>query len=192
MPCIEVHSWHKLCTILIIIIDETGSDRRDHIRKFGYQIRGLTPTYHRFFCRGSHISSIAAISSEGLLTYETLTGTTNGDKFLDFVRGSLIPCMHSFPETRSVVIMDNCSIHHIQEVKEEFEAAGIVLIFLPPYSPDYNPCEEMFSYIKYYLKDHDEILQSMNTQSCIHVLHSAFASVTKLQCKNWIAHAGYN
>lgn len=176
----------------LVWIDETGSDHRDHIRKFGYQIRGLPPVYRRLVYRGVRISAIAAISSEGLITHELLTGTTNGEIFLDFLRGSLIPSMQSFPATRSVVIMDNCSIHHVQQVKQLLEAAGILLIFLPPYSPDYNPCEEMFSYIKYYLKDHDELLQSMDTRSCKHVLHSAFESITESQCKNWISHAGYN
>lgn len=172
-------------------VDETGSDCRNQIRKFGYQIRGVTPVYYRFLSRGVRVSSIVAINSEGLLVYETLTGTTNGDIFYDFLRGNLIPCMQSFPGPRSILIMDNCSIHHVQQVKELLDAAGILLIFLPPYSPDYNPCEEMFSYIKYYLKDHDEILQSMDTQSRKQILHSAFENVTGSQCKNWISHAGY-
>jgi hypothetical protein len=49
--------------------------------------------------------------------------------------------MHPFPGEMSISIMDNCSVHHIQEVTDLLEAAG--LIFLPPYSPDYNPCEEL-------------------------------------------------
>ena len=56
-------------------VDETGSDCRDHIRKFGYQVIGLAPVYHRFLIRETHVSSIAAISSEGLMAYETLTDT---------------------------------------------------------------------------------------------------------------------
>ena len=48
--------------------------------------------------------------------------------------------------------MDNCSIHHIQEVKNILLQAGILLLYLPPYSPDLNPAKELFSYVKYYLK----------------------------------------
>lgn len=142
--------------------------------------------------RGTRLSVISAISSEGLLAHEILTGTTNGDKFYDFLRGSLIPCMQTFPAPRSVLIMDNCSIHHIQKVKDLLDACGILLIFLPPYSPDYNPCEEMFSYVKYYLKDHDELLRySTSIQVFRQILNAAFLSVTDSQCKQWIAHAGY-
>ena len=95
------------------------------------------------------------------MIFEMITGTTNGETFFDFIRGSVIPCMQPFPAPGSILVMDNCSIHHIQEVKDILDQAGILslLLYLPPYSPDLNPAEEMFSYVKYYLKDHDEILQ---------------------------------
>ena len=51
---------------------------------------------------------------------------------------------------RSIVVLDNCSIHHMQHVIDLFVAAGILVLFLPPYSPDYMPIEETFSYVKYY------------------------------------------
>ena len=66
---------------------------------------------------------------------------------------------------------------------------GILVLFLPPYSPDMNPIEEMFSYIKYYLKDHDAILQAMDDP--LPLLEASFESVTKDQCVGWIRHAGY-
>ena len=91
-------------------------------------LRGLR---HRLLVRGSRISSVAAMSSSGVLAYEFHTNTLNGD---NFVRGKLIPSVQPFPGPN---LMDNCSIHHVEEVKQE------------TYSPDYNPCEEMFSYVKY-------------------------------------------
>lgn len=161
-------------------LDETGSNRKDHFRKFGYQLRGLTPVYHRDTNKGTRVSSIVAMNSEGLLGYELLIGTTNGDTFFDFVRGTLIPNMQPFPAMNSILIMDNCSIHHVQQVKDLMTSVGILVHFLPPYSPDYNPCEELFSYVKYYLKNHDEILQSIpSTDFHKQVLQSAFMSVTK-------------
>ena len=170
-------------------VDETGSDNRDQIRKFGYALRGLPPLYHRFLVRGTRISSIVAMGCEGVLTFDMVTGTTNGETFFDFIRGS-IPSMQPFPAPCSILIMDNCSIHHIQEVKDILDLAGILLLYLPPYSPDLNPAEEMFSYVKYYLKDHDEILQHSSDSKDI--IKSAFESVTSEQCNKWIAHSGYN
>lgn len=170
-------------------VDETGSDNCDQIRNFGYALRGLTPVHYRFLVRGTRISTIAGMSCEGLLTHEMVTGTTNGDKFYDFIRGSLIPCMQLFPGPGSILIMDNCSIHHIEEVKDLLDAAGMLVIFLLPYSPDLNPAEEMFSYVKYYLKDHSELL--LCSKDSIDMLKSAFESVTMEQCNKWITHAGY-
>lgn len=117
-------------------IDETVSDCRDHIRKCGYQIRGMAPVYHQFLTRGTRVSTIAAISSEGLTVYETLTGTTNGDTFFGFLAWQSDPLYAIFPSPK---IMDNCSIHHVNQVKQLLDAVGIVLMYLPPYSPDYNP-----------------------------------------------------
>ena len=88
------------------------------------------------------------------LTYESVE--LNSDCFFDFVRGTLLPQLQPFDGTnpRSV---DNCSV---QSVSELFEAAGVVLLFLPPYSPEMMPIEEAFSYIKGYLKQHDDCLHS--------------------------------
>ena len=65
----------------------------------------------------------------------------NADLFYEFARGSLIPNMLAFDghNPKSVVIMDNCSIHHVDYVGQLFHDAGILLQFLPPYSPDINP-----------------------------------------------------
>ena len=72
--------------------------------------------------------------------------------FFDFVRGQLIPNMHPFSGDRSIVVMDNCTVHHIEQLKDLARNVGILLRFLPPYSSDLNPIEEMFSYMKQYLK----------------------------------------
>ena len=90
-------------------LDETGSDRRKSMRKFGYSLRGFLPVCHRLLVRGKRISAIAAICSEGILGVELTT--VDGDKFVDFIRGTLIPNMHAYDGTssKSVVVMDNCA-----------------------------------------------------------------------------------
>ena len=130
-------------------IDETGSASRDAIRKYGYSLRGTRPEYHRLLTRGKRINAIAAMSSTGIIALDLTTDTVNGDKFFDFLRASLIPNMMSFNGTnpQSIVIMDNCSVHHVEEVTELLRQAGIIVLFLPPYSPDLNPIEEAFGYI---------------------------------------------
>ena len=130
-------------------LDESGCNRRDQIRKFGYSLRGEPPVYHRFLHRGERISAICAMSTEGLMAYKLLKGTVNGERFLEFIQGVLIPEMQPFDgeNPHSVLVLDNCSIHHTQPVTEALRQMGILTLFLPPYSPDMNPVEELFSYI---------------------------------------------
>ena len=66
---------------------------KDHIRRFGYALRGECPPYHRLLHRGKRISATA---TTGLLAVELKKGTNNGDTVYDFVRGSLIPNMLPF------------------------------------------------------------------------------------------------
>ena len=82
--------------------------------------------------------------------------------------------------------MDNCSIHH---VKVSAQHLGIVIMYLPPYSPDLNPLEEAFSYVKQYLRKHDELLQAL-PDPC-DVLREASDSTTSDHIMSWVLHAGY-
>ena len=113
----------------LVWMDETGSDRRDQLRKFGYAIRGQPAICKQLVSRGTRISAIVAMSSDGVEAYELSLGSTNSKTLLDFVRGSLIPITRPFPDKHSIVIMDNCSIHHVQEVKDLFESFGVLLMY---------------------------------------------------------------
>ena len=176
---------------MFVWVDETGCDRRDQVRKYGYALRGERLVYHRFLYRGTRLSAIVAMTCEGVMAKELTVGAIDGSKLSNFLRGKLIPKMQPFDgeSKHSILIVDNCSIHHVQEVKDLLRDTGILYFFLPPYSPDLNPVEELFSYIKYYLREHDLVLESMT--SMIPVWNAAFYSVRAQQCKGWIEHAGY-
>ena len=75
-------------------------------------------------------------------------GSVNGEKFEHFVKECLLPVLMPYDgvNPRSIVVMGNASIHHVQQVTDLIEnQAKEKLIFLPPYSPDLNPAEEVFS-----------------------------------------------
>lgn len=103
-----------------------------------------------------------------------------------FLLGILIPGMLQFDGSnpRSVLLMDNCTIHHVAPALELLEDAGILTMFIPPYSPDFNPAEELFSYVKFYLNQHDDILQACSDPKPI--IRAAFNSVEKEDCIGWI------
>ena len=89
----------------------------------------------------------------------------------------------------SIVIMDNCSIHYNEEALDLLKECGIFVIFLPPYSPDYNPIELTFSYVKKFIQEHEEIIQAAD--NLLDIIKSAFDNITPAQCKNWIKSCGY-
>ena len=92
------------------------------------------------------MSAIACMSIAGLLDVKTIIGISDGDAFYDFVHTHLLPHLMPFNGTNphSVVILDNCSIHHVPQVAQSIQDVGALLIYLPPYSPDLNPIEELF------------------------------------------------
>ena len=69
------------------------------------------------------------------------------------------------------------------------QQGGVVTLYLTPYSPDFNPAVEAFSYVKGYLKKHDEVLQS--GAPLHYILNAAFESITNKHCDSWITDSGY-
>ena len=124
-------------------VDETGSDDRNRRRKFGYSLRGEPPVCHHLLHRGRRISAIVAMSTDGVVTYDLVHGSVNGEKFIQFLQGKLVPEMLPYDgeNPRSILVMDNCSIHHVQPVMDTLKQMGILVLFLPPYSLDMNPIE---------------------------------------------------
>ena len=171
---------------MLVFVDETGADRRDSLRKFGYSLRGKRTRAQKLIARGHHISAISAMSTNGILECQFHNGTINGDKLYSFVENSLLPHLMPFNGTNehSVVIMDNASIHHIQDISELIASVGALLIYLPPYSPDLNPIEEVFSSVKSYLKANEVLLQI--TDDIESVLLAAFMNISNDDCKAWV------
>ena len=136
-------------------LDEIGADRRNTLRKYGFSIRGKPAQKHSLLVRGEHVSGITLISVNGLLDVDVVKGSVDGDKFYDFVQKHLLPHLMPFNgvNPHSVVILDNCSIHHVDGIASMIEEVGALVHFLPPYSPDFNPIEETFSKVKAEMKN---------------------------------------
>jgi len=87
------------------------------------------------------------------------SGTVDGEYFVQWVRKKLCPVLGNYErgEPRSVVVLDNASIHHSDEVVDLIHATGAVIIYSAPYSPTLNPIENYFSMYKKYLKNLGEV-----------------------------------
>ena len=178
---------------LIVFIDETGCDRRNAIQRYAYGLRGKPVRCQKLLVRGEHISAIAAMSVEGLLEVKIVRGGVTGEIFDEFVNKQLLFHLMSFngSNPNSIVIMDNCSIHHTESVAQSFDDIGVIVHYLPPYSPDYNPIELLFSKVKYLIKRMEVELSAVEDIETI--VLTAFAAVTKEDCEAWINCSGiYN
>ena len=121
---------------MMVWIDETGCDRRNSLRKYGYGMRGQRPQDHQLQLRGVRYSSIGILSCEGINdVYYITEGSINGDTFLHFICTMLVLILNPFDgqNTNYVVIMDNASIHHTDSVVSMINATGALIRFLPPY-----------------------------------------------------------
>ena len=133
---------------MMLWIDETGCDRRNALRKYGYDIRGQPPQEHTLILRGKRHSAIGILSTEGVEDVYITDGTVDGDKFLEFVRQNLLPFLMPFngQNPNFIVILDNASsVHHVDQVVELITSVRALVRFLPPYSPDMNPIKELFT-----------------------------------------------
>ena len=174
-----------------IWVDETGSDKRNALRKYAYSLRGVTPINHCLYTSGRRISAISAISTRGVEDVYLAEGGVNGDTFCDFIEKCLLPVLMPFngSNPRSIVVIDNASIHHIDEVVQLVSSVGALLWFLPPYSPDLNPIEPVFSQVKSYLNNNSVAYRISDNPRLF--VHAAFTSVTHEHCLGHIEHAGY-
>jgi transposase len=90
------------------------------------------------------VSALVAISVEEVITYEMIDKSYNSVTFRDFLC-RLIP---QLKEHQKYILMDNVSFHHNREALQLLQENSIRPLFIPPYSPEYNPIEEVFSVVK--------------------------------------------
>ena len=119
---------------MFVFLDETGTSNRDVMLKYGYSWRGRPAVAQKLLVRGQHLSSIAIMSTAGLLDCVTVTGAVDGDTFYEFVHKHLLPRLKPFDGTseQSIVVMDNVSIHHVDGIVDMIQEVGAMVMFIPP------------------------------------------------------------
>ena len=126
---------------------------------------------------------IAGLRHDGVVAPFVIDGAMNGATFLAYIEQVLAPTL----QPDDIVIIDNASIHKVAGVAEAIEAVGGKLLYLPQYSPDFNPIEQAFSKLKALFRKAAERTVP-NLQRRIAKLLRCF---TATECANFFAHAGY-
>jgi len=87
--------------------------------------------------------------------------------------------------------MDNCSFHHTGGAVELIQSTGVLLHFLPPYSPDLSLTEQLFSKVKACLKENDKAIEHADEKTLMDFMYAAFSTVTLEDCFSWFGDCGY-
>ena len=126
---------------------------------------------------------ISAIRSDGVAAAMVTEGATDALVFRGFVEHFLVPVL----QPGQIVVMDNLSSHKVKGIREAIEAVGAELWYLPPYSPDLNPIEPMWSKVKAVLRS----LARRTTTTLYRAIGQALTCVEATECLNYFRHCGY-
>lgn len=166
----------------LVFIDETGASTkmarpRGRARK-GERCRAAVPHGH-----WKTTTFTAGLRLTGLAAPMLLDGPMNGDAFLAYVEQVLAPEL----EPDDIVIMDNLPAHKVTGVRQAIETAGASLLYLPPYSPDFNPIEMAFSKLKAILRK----AAARSIDDLWQVIADALDEFSQQDCTNYFTAAGY-
>ncbi|KAE8222658.1 hypothetical protein CF319_g4182 [Tilletia indica] len=170
----------------LVFADESSFNNRTALRPRGWAPLGEHAIERQLFLRGERFSLLPALSMDGLFAPWVTLGSVNGEQFLAWVKNHLMPYMNRYPGPRSVLILDNCRTHKKVELRQLLESHGHILIFLPRYSPGYNPIELAFASIKRKLKRERE---PPTTEAAI--IRAAQEAVTPEQAQAFFRGCGY-
>lgn len=153
------------------------------MRAYARSLKGERAYDLKPFYRGKRITVMGAMTHNSVLGMKTLDKGMNGSDFQQFLREELAPKLWS----GAVVVMDNLPAHKVKGVTKIIEDAGARVVYLSPYSPDFNPIEHLWSQLKSFLRKF-----SPKTQDAVDkLLKIALMLSNPEHFRNWFAHCCY-
>lgn len=181
----RVQWWEEVERIdpsALVFVDESAA-RTDMTRQRGRAPRGERVVDHVPHEHWRTLTMIGALGVEGCQAAMTLAGAANAQVFLAFIEQVLVPTL----QPGQVVVMDNLSAHKAPGVAEAIRWAGAGVLYLPPYSPDFNPIEPMWSKVKQCLRS----LTARTMEALENAVGTALRSVTPNDTEGYFHHCGY-
>jgi transposase len=167
----------------LIFLDESGVTT-EMTRRYGRALRGQrvgegTPCGH-----WRTLTVLGAIRASGWVATMTIEAPTDGEVFLAYLEQVLCPQL----QAGDVVVMDNLAAHKVEGVRELIAARSAQLLYLPPYSPDFNPIEKCWAKIKQLLRGAKA--RSLSTLEM--AVTETLAAVTPGNIQACFRHCGYS
>jgi transposase len=166
----------------LVFVDESGTNI-SLTRLYGWapqkqRATGSVPRNH-----GKNLTLVAALRHDGVHTPWLIEGAMDSETFEWYIRQQLAPTLRP----GQVVVLDNLSAHKGASIREVIEARGCLLLFLPPYSPDFTPIEQAFSKLKAILRG----LGARTKETLQEAVRLAIEAISRHDAVAWFAHAGY-
>ena len=166
----------------LVFLDESGVNT-DLTRLYGRAPSSQRAVDHTPLNTPQTTTVLSSVRLNGEKAFITYQGGTTGERFVQYLKDTLFPTLRP----GDIVVMDNMRSHHVKAVREILEGKGMKLLYLPPYSPDLNPIEKMWSKMK-------SILRKWKIR-CMNQLHDAIskalACVSQTDCLHWFAASAY-
>jgi len=166
-----------------VFLDEAGANT-SMVSNYGRAEGGKRLKMPKPAGHGEKFSMISAISMVGIMAFTYCKNAVNGSVFVTFIKKFLLGKLR----LGHIVFLDNIKFHQIGEVKELIESMGAKLVFLPPYSPDFSPIENMWSKIKHFIKK----LMPRTEKEFHSALCSALNELSDDDFEGWYEHCGYS
>jgi len=166
----------------LVFIDETWT-KTNMAPLRGWAPRGQRPRASAPFGHWHTSTFIAALRHDRVTAPWLIDGPINSERFRLYVEQVLVPTL----APGDVVIMDNLGSHKGKAVRRAIRAAGAKLLFLPRYSPDLNPIEQLFAKLKHLLRNAAQRTQ----QAVCDAVASILAAISADECSNYLRNSGY-
>jgi transposase len=166
----------------LVFVDECGT-HTSLAPIYGYAPRGERPYLPIPRGRGKNTTLLSSMSVEGMGPSLAVEGATTARVFETYVEKVLVPSLRA----GQVVVMDNLGAHRPKRIRELIEQQGCELVYLPAYSPDYNPIEEAFAKIKNLLRK----ATARSKEALVEAMGTALSAVTAADVLGFFEHAGY-
>jgi transposase len=167
----------------LLFVDESGA-KTNMTRRYGRAPRGVRAYDHVPHGRWETTTMIAAMGRNGPQATWALDGPMDGGAFEVWARRVLAPTL----VPGDIVVLDNLAAHRNADAIHAIRASKASVWYLPPYSPDLNPIEKMWSKIKALLRKS----KARNREALVRAIGAAFACVSNSDISNWFASCGYS
>lgn len=181
----RVEFWQKIRDIPtedLVFLDESGVNLA-MLRIYARALKGRRARGRKPQKRGKNVSLLTALSLDKVIASSNIYGAVNGITFEAFIANKLVPNLWK----GACVVMDNAKIHLGEEIRLLIESVGAKLIYLSPYSPEFNPIENFWSKVKASLRKR----KARTYPDLLDAIVNSMFKVTKDDIRNWFAHCCY-